>query len=97
MHELVRCIFSHLPNIDNREGSLANGSASASKQKFSGVHKDGGSKQLDNGNNNSEFDGQPPSLGFASTACANSVESITTENTTGTIIDKEHLQMTCYS
>ncbi|KAF5186700.1 Arf guanine-nucleotide exchange factor gnom-like, partial [Thalictrum thalictroides] len=32
MHELVRCIFSHLPNIDNREGSLANGSASASKQ-----------------------------------------------------------------
>ncbi|PIA47500.1 hypothetical protein AQUCO_01400263v1 [Aquilegia coerulea] len=89
MHELVRCIFSHLPNVDNREGSLANGNASASKQEFGGVHKDAGSKQLDNGNSSSEFDGQPPSFGFASTAYANSVESITTENTIGTINDKE--------
>ncbi|KAF9620524.1 hypothetical protein IFM89_013145 [Coptis chinensis] len=91
MHELVRCIFSHLPNIDIGEDSLANGTVSSGKQEFGGDHKDFNSvsKQLDNGNNGSEYDGQPPSIGFASSASANSVGSMTSENTLGTINDKE--------
>ncbi|OVA18491.1 SEC7-like [Macleaya cordata] len=81
MHELVRCIFSHLPDIDSREHSLANGDTSYS-QKEMGLDKDYafGTKQLDNCNGSSEYDGPPPSVGFASTG---SMASMMDGNTIG--------------
>ncbi|KAL5723576.1 hypothetical protein ACHQM5_006960 [Ranunculus cassubicifolius] len=88
MHELVRCIFSHLPNVGKKERPLSNGSASG-KQEFGGAGEDSRTKQLENGNSNSEHEGQQPSFGFASTTYASSVETITAENTIGTTNDKE--------
>lgn len=34
MHELVRCIFSHLPDVDNSERALVNGGSSLKKEVF---------------------------------------------------------------
>ncbi|KAM7526265.1 hypothetical protein LguiA_016167 [Lonicera macranthoides] len=68
MHELVRCIFSHLPDVDNTELSLVNGGGS--NKEVSGQHRDYsfGSKQLENGNGNSGYDGQASSASFAPNA-----------------------------
>ncbi|KAJ4964654.1 hypothetical protein NE237_016503 [Protea cynaroides] len=84
MHELVRCIFSHLPEIDKTEHLLANGGRS-SKQELGGLGKDYAlsSKKLDNGNDNSEHDGQMPSVGLASNASTGLRVSFTEENTVG--------------
>ncbi|KAF8408141.1 hypothetical protein HHK36_007283 [Tetracentron sinense] len=83
MHELVRCVFSHLPDIDNTECALANGGGYSVKQEVDGLAKDytSGNKQLDNGNSSSEYDCQPPSLGFASNASSDPVASEIDENT----------------
>ncbi|KAF6137057.1 hypothetical protein GIB67_030821 [Kingdonia uniflora] len=66
MHELVRCIFSRLPDIGVREVPLANGIASSSKPEV----RDNafGSTELENGNSIAEYNGQPPFVGIASTA-----------------------------
>ncbi|PIA32358.1 hypothetical protein AQUCO_04500153v1 [Aquilegia coerulea] len=87
MHELIRCIFSQLPNMDGRENLLSNGSLC--EQEFDGVCKDdnSGSKQLDNGNNSAEYGGQAPSLGLS--AYPNSVGNMTSVNSVGSVNDKE--------
>ncbi|CBI33851.3 unnamed protein product, partial [Vitis vinifera] len=62
MHELVRCIFSHLPDVGNTEHALVNRGSSV---KLEGSGQDNeynfGNKQLENGNGASEYDGQPSS------------------------------------
>lgn len=65
MHELVRCIFSLLPDINISEYSLTNGSSS-----YVGDMVD---KQLENGNVSIELDVQP-SVGYASSALSGSVK-----------------------
>ncbi|KAI4307595.1 hypothetical protein L6164_030768 [Bauhinia variegata] len=67
MHELVRCIFSHLQDVDNTEHALVNGS-SALKQETGGPNNEYafGSRQLENGSMNSEYDNLPLSTNFAS-------------------------------
>ncbi|KAF8040462.1 hypothetical protein BT93_B2628 [Corymbia citriodora subsp. variegata] len=67
MHELVRCIFSHLPDVDNTERALVNGGNKV-KQEVRGPDNEYafGTQQLDNGNSGSENDGQLSSGGFAS-------------------------------
>lgn len=69
MHELVRCIFAHLPDVDNTEHALINGSQTL-KHEGGGLDNDYvfGSKQLENGNDSSEYDGQPSSGSFVSSA-----------------------------
>lgn len=58
MHELVRCIFSHLPDVDNTERSLVKGGTSI-KHEVGGIDSDYsfGSKS----ENGSEYEGQPSS------------------------------------
>ncbi|XP_031262323.1 ARF guanine-nucleotide exchange factor GNOM [Pistacia vera] len=88
MYELVRRIFSHLPDIDNTEHALVNGVA-AVKQEIGGVDYDYafGSKQMENGNGNSEYDGQQSSANFVSATgvVANAMD----ENTIGAGTGKE--------
>ncbi|XP_038699298.1 ARF guanine-nucleotide exchange factor GNOM-like [Tripterygium wilfordii] len=58
MHELVRCIFSHLPDVSS-EG-LANGSSSYCCEEVDPPNNDstGVGKQLENGNVNVKYDSQ---------------------------------------
>ncbi|KAH7537156.1 ARF guanine-nucleotide exchange factor GNOM [Ziziphus jujuba] len=67
MHELVRCIFSHLSDVNNTKGALVNGT-NTSKQEIAGLNNEHAfqSRQLDNGNMSSEYDGQSLSLNLAS-------------------------------
>ncbi|KAF8399528.1 hypothetical protein HHK36_015395 [Tetracentron sinense] len=83
MHELVRCIFSHLPDIDNMGRALTDGGMSSAQQEVGGLAKDYtfGNKQLENGNSGSEYDGQTPSVGFASNASTYPVANVVEENT----------------
>ncbi|KAF5727849.1 ARF guanine-nucleotide exchange factor GNOM [Tripterygium wilfordii] len=55
MNELVRCIFAHLPDLNNSEHAILNG-VSAVKQETDGPENEYsfGAKQMDNGNVNSE-------------------------------------------
>ncbi|KAK9126112.1 hypothetical protein Scep_014958 [Stephania cephalantha] len=85
MHELVRCIFSHLPDIDNGERLFTNGGNSSGNQEFGGLDKDfsSASKQLENGNNGTNYDGQLLSGGLTSTASANVMSSMMNEGAVG--------------
>ncbi|KAI3433020.1 SEC7 domain-containing protein [Psidium guajava] len=67
MHELVRSIFSHLPDVDNTEHALVNGGNKV-KQEVRGPDSEYafGAQQLDNGNSGSELDGQLSSGSFIS-------------------------------
>uniref|UniRef100_A0A2P2KJD8 SEC7 domain-containing protein n=1 Tax=Rhizophora mucronata TaxID=61149 RepID=A0A2P2KJD8_RHIMU len=67
MHELVRCIFSHLADIGHEECALVNG-LDAVKREIGATNNDYafGSKKLENGNNGSEFDGKPSPANLAS-------------------------------
>ncbi|CAN1794237.1 ARF guanine-nucleotide exchange factor GNOM [Linum perenne] len=69
MHELIRCIFSHLPDVDNTEQALVNG-VSTVEPEIGGPDSNNafGSKQMENGNSNSELDGQPTSLSLSSSS-----------------------------
>ncbi|RAL37626.1 hypothetical protein DM860_000320 [Cuscuta australis] len=61
MHELVRCIFSHLPEVDHTQSSIVKRGSSA-KHEVSAL--DGGygySSKLENGTASSEYDSQLPS------------------------------------
>ncbi|KAL6984709.1 hypothetical protein U1Q18_018091 [Sarracenia purpurea var. burkii] len=62
MHELIRCIFSHLRDINKTEGSQVKGTNSI--KQLGGIDSDYNfvGKQLENGNGRSECDIQP-SLG----------------------------------
>ncbi|KAK4430034.1 ARF guanine-nucleotide exchange factor GNOM [Sesamum alatum] len=58
MHELVRCIFSHLPDVDNTERSLVKGGNSM-KNETAVLDADYSfSSKPENGSGTSEYDGQ---------------------------------------
>ncbi|XP_050940282.1 ARF guanine-nucleotide exchange factor GNOM-like [Cucumis melo] len=63
VHELVRCIFSHLSEINTTERALVNGNSSSKQEAGRGANDDYvlGSRLLENGNLGHEFDGQSPS------------------------------------
>ncbi|KAL3501457.1 hypothetical protein ACH5RR_035906 [Cinchona calisaya] len=65
MHELVRCIFSHLPDVDNTERSLVKGGTSI-KHEVSGIGMD--YRFSSKSENGSEYDDHPSSGAFASGA-----------------------------
>ncbi|XP_020226375.1 ARF guanine-nucleotide exchange factor GNOM [Cajanus cajan] len=81
MHELVRCIFSHLQDINNTELALINGET-ALKQETGGLSNEHNSanRQLENGSLNSASDGQPLSTGIASS---------TVSDVAGTVVDED--------
>ncbi|KAL2333279.1 hypothetical protein Fmac_014492 [Flemingia macrophylla] len=81
MHELVRCIFSHLQHIDNTECAIINGSAT-SKQETNGVNNEHAlaSGQLENGRLNSACDAQSLSTGMASSTATLVTECVIGEN-----------------
>ncbi|XP_027329806.1 ARF guanine-nucleotide exchange factor GNOM-like [Abrus precatorius] len=82
MHELVRCIFSHLQDIGNPECVLVNGST-ALKQETFGLNNEHNSanRQLENGSLNSASDGQLLSTGFASSTVTNVTTTVVDEGT----------------
>lgn len=87
MHELVRCIFSHLPDVDNMEHALVNG-RNTIKQEIGGLNNDYalGNRQSENGNMGSDCDVQPVSTNIASTV---SVATGVDDNTIGSGNGKE--------
>lgn len=88
MHELVRCIFSHLPDVDNSEHALVNG-VTAVKQEIGGLDNDYafGSKQLENGNGGSEYEGQQSFANLVSPSGV--VATMMEENTNGSSTGKD--------
>ncbi|CAN1187778.1 ARF guanine-nucleotide exchange factor GNOM [Linum perenne] len=70
MHELIRCIFSHLPDVDITERPLMNG-VSTTKSEIGGSDNNHalGSKQTENGDSNSEY-GQSTSVSLLSDSTA---------------------------
>ncbi|CAL1395026.1 unnamed protein product [Linum trigynum] len=71
MNELIRCIFSHLPNVDNTERALVNGISTAMSE-IGGPDNNHafGSNQMENGNRSSEVDGQSTSVSLSSNSTA---------------------------
>ncbi|KAM1470851.1 hypothetical protein ACFX1Q_041336 [Malus domestica] len=90
MHELVRCIFSHLPDVHHSEHALPNGSNTI-KGEIAGQNNEhaSGSRQLENGNMISEFDSQLLSSNPALHASSGLVESGIDEKTAGGSSRKE--------
>ncbi|PSR88432.1 ARF guanine-nucleotide exchange factor GNOM like [Actinidia chinensis var. chinensis] len=82
MHELVRCIFAHLQDVNDIEGSLVKGTSSI-KQEIGGIDSDYrfGSKQLENGNGSSAYDSQPSSASLASNVSNGLVTGVMDEST----------------
>ncbi|GLU09481.1 hypothetical protein SLE2022_334170 [Rubroshorea leprosula] len=93
MHELVRCIFSHLPNVDNTECALVNRTNTV-KQEIGGVDRDYtfGGKHTENGNGNYEYDDQASSTNFASNASAGTVATVMEESIIGAGNGKEAVE-----
>lgn len=90
MHELVRCIFSHLPDVGNTEHALVNRGSSVKLEGSGQDHEyNFGNKQLENGNGASEYDGQPSLVSFASNSSTGLVGSMLDENTVGAGNGKE--------
>ncbi|XP_073142709.1 ARF guanine-nucleotide exchange factor GNOM [Henckelia pumila] len=81
MHELVRCIFSHLPDVDTTEQSLVRGGSSL-KAETAGIDPEYsfGSKS-ENGSGNSEYDGQL-APGVINSTSSGLVNILTDENST---------------
>ncbi|CAI0391008.1 unnamed protein product [Linum tenue] len=71
MNELIRCIFSHLPDVDNTERALVNG-VSTVMPEIGGPDNNHafGSKQMENGNSSSEVDGQSTSVSLNTNSTA---------------------------
>ncbi|XP_019455801.1 PREDICTED: ARF guanine-nucleotide exchange factor GNOM-like isoform X1 [Lupinus angustifolius] len=82
MHELVRCIFSHLQDINNTEHALVNGS-SALKQEADGLNNEQNStnRQLENGSLISVIDGPPLTSGISSSTLSDVTAAVVDENT----------------
>ncbi|GFY88509.1 sec7 domain-containing protein [Actinidia rufa] len=82
MHELVRCIFAHLQDVNDTEGSLVKGTSSI-KEEIGGIDSDYrfGSKQLENGNGSSAYDSQPSSASLASNVSNGLVTGVMDEST----------------
>ncbi|XXG41214.1 hypothetical protein AAC387_Pa01g1726 [Persea americana] len=93
MHELVRCIFSHLPDIDHTKQAITDGGDPSIRTEMGGLDKDYafGVKQSDNGNGSIEYDAPPSSVGFASNASnfSGSMEGLVDENAVGYVSNKE--------
>ncbi|KAK1400124.1 ARF guanine-nucleotide exchange factor GNOM [Heracleum sosnowskyi] len=81
MQELVRCIFTHLRDVDSADSSLVKGGV-PTIQEVGGMHSDysNGSKQSENGHSNSEYDTQASSGSFASNASTGLVAAAMDEN-----------------
>ncbi|KAM7268957.1 hypothetical protein ACFE04_024454 [Oxalis oulophora] len=59
MHELVRCVFSHLPDVDNTEHAIVNGVTTVGQEVCALDNEYAfGNKQTDTSNGNSENDSQ---------------------------------------
>ncbi|XP_050236466.1 ARF guanine-nucleotide exchange factor GNOM [Mercurialis annua] len=84
MHELIRCIFSHLLNVDNTEHALVNG-VSTVKQEIGGLDNDYTfvNKQTENGNRSSEMDGQTSSTSYGSGVSTVLVPAVMEDNIGG--------------
>ncbi|KAK9689601.1 hypothetical protein RND81_09G070700 [Saponaria officinalis] len=69
MRELVRCIFSHLPQVQSSEYTSANGGYSM-KSEIGSLDSEYNfpANQVYNGNGNFEYDGQLPAANFGSNA-----------------------------
>ncbi|PHU02447.1 hypothetical protein BC332_27698 [Capsicum chinense] len=68
MHELVRCIFQHLPEIDNTQHSIVR-RHSSTKIEVAGIDNEYSfSSKSENGSGPSEYDSLPPSGGFTSSS-----------------------------
>ncbi|KAJ8760922.1 hypothetical protein K2173_021960 [Erythroxylum novogranatense] len=91
MQELVRCIFSHLPDVDNTVHALVNGVFPV--QQIVGPDNDYGfgSKQMENGNSSSEFDGQASSVNLSLNVSTGLGTSAMEENTIGAGSGKDAL------
>ncbi|RDX67027.1 ARF guanine-nucleotide exchange factor GNOM, partial [Mucuna pruriens] len=75
MHEIVRCIFSHLQDVDNTRHALVNGSSTLKKEHLNFMQTGDlnneyafGNRQLENGNMGTECTNQPLSTNFAPNA-----------------------------
>lgn len=82
MHELVRCIFSHLQNVDNTERSLVKG-GSSSKNEVARFDNDYSFSSKSENGNRTEYDGLPSSGVFNSTSSSSLVSGMMDE-TVGT-------------
>ncbi|KAM2069880.1 hypothetical protein ACFX16_001345 [Malus domestica] len=93
MHELVRCIFSHLPDVHDTERALLNGSTTR-KQEIAGLNNEYafGSRQLENGNLSSGYDGQPLSTSPPSNASSGLVAPGIDESVLTVSTEKEAVQ-----
>ncbi|KAL1308132.1 hypothetical protein HN51_050068 [Arachis hypogaea] len=98
MHELVRCIFSHLKDIDNVEHSLVNGS-NGLNQETGGQNNEHNStnRQLENGSLNSASNRQSYSTGIASSTesvlTVGVVDDITAIDSSGKEVDLDELDL----
>ncbi|KAK6133873.1 hypothetical protein DH2020_032386 [Rehmannia glutinosa] len=83
MHELVRCIFSHLPDVDNTEQSLVKGGSSINNE-TTGLDTDYSfSGKSGNGGGTSEYDGQLSS-GVFNSASSGLINGVMDESNAGT-------------
>ncbi|MED6191956.1 hypothetical protein PIB30_005432, partial [Stylosanthes scabra] len=90
MHELVRCIFSHLQDVDNTDHALVNGSSNL-KQETGGLNNEYafGSRQLENGSHSSEYDNQTLPTNYVSSAASVVTGTVMDENTAIAISAKD--------
>nr|KYP64761.1 Pattern formation protein EMB30 [Cajanus cajan] len=90
MHEIVRCIFSHLQDVGNTDHALVNGSSNL-KQETGGLDNEYafGSRQLENGSMSSEYDNQSLSTNSAPNAASVVKATVMDENTAITISGKD--------
>ncbi|XP_075518457.1 ARF guanine-nucleotide exchange factor GNOM-like [Primulina tabacum] len=80
MHELVRCIFSHLPDVDTTEQSLVRGGSSL-KTETAGIDSDHSIvRKSENDTGNSDYDGQL-APGVIDPTSSGLINSLTDENT----------------
>ncbi|XP_068640314.1 ARF guanine-nucleotide exchange factor GNOM-like isoform X1 [Aristolochia californica] len=77
MHELVRCIFSHVPDIDETKHPAINGSTPVKQE---------GGLRVENGNCSSDYDDPPPVGVFGSN---NSASNVRDEAASGFASSKE--------
>ncbi|OIT05610.1 PREDICTED: ARF guanine-nucleotide exchange factor GNOM-like [Nicotiana attenuata] len=68
MHELVRCIFSHLPDVDNTQHSIVRRGSSTQNTVVGLDNEYSFNSKSENGTGTSEYDSQPPSGAFSSSA-----------------------------
>ncbi|XAR71276.1 hypothetical protein NMG60_11028462 [Bertholletia excelsa] len=89
MHELVRCIFLHLQDVNYTEGSLVKGTSSV-KQELVGIDNDynfGG--KLENGNGSAQYDNLPSSISLVSNAPGGLVTVVVDDSTVRTGTGKD--------